>query len=85
MAKPGKAAPSPKKVLSDEIRLNIFKSAVAMGVGNLQRQSALSKRGVPDWRVITLFRSLIDLGVELDVLETPGGSDSLESLKQMLG
>lgn len=72
-----------KSKLSQEMRLSMFKSAVAMAIGNLQRQSALSKRGVPDWRVISLFKSLVDLGVELDVLETPGGSDALESLKAM--
>ena len=82
MAKAG-TTKSPKSILSDEMRLNMFKSAVAMAIGNLQRQSALSKRGVPDWRVITLFKSLVDLGIELDVLDSPGGSDSLESLKQM--
>lgn len=82
MAKAG-TTKSPKSILSDEMRLNMFKSAVAMAIGNLQRQSALSKRGVPDWRVITLFKSLVDLGIELDVLDSPGGSDGLESLKQM--
>ena len=82
MAKKGNTK-SPKSILSDEMRLNMFKSAVAMAIGNLQRQSALSKRGVPDWRVITLFKSLVDLGIELDVLDSPGGSDGLESLKQM--
>ena len=76
-------ATNTKSKLSQEMRLSMFKSAVAMAIGNLQRQSALSKRGVPDWRVISLFKSLVDLGVELDVLETPGGSDALGSLKAM--
>ena len=76
-------ATNTKSKLSQEMRLSMFKSAVAMAIGNLQRQSALSKRGVPAWRVISLFKSLVDLGVELDVLETPGGSDALESLKAM--
>ena len=53
-------ATNTKSKLSQEMRLSMFKSAVAMAIGNLQRQSALSKRGVPDWRVISLFKSLVD-------------------------
>ena len=84
MAKAKKSPNDRKQELTDEVKIQMFKAAIAMAIGNLQRQAALSRRGVPDWRVMQLFRTLIDLGVEMDVLQTPGGSDVLSMIKDAL-
>lgn len=68
------------QIITDEAKLTLFKQFCAISLGNLQRQTLLSKRPVPEWVVLRTFNSIIEFGNQLEVSDNSSMANMLQSI-----